>query len=237
MRYWKNPEISYRPGKPRNSVFADGEPISQHWESVARENLLGVGPFPALFHYPGTYILYLLRSPESKDLFVRLARGEKIAQCPRCQYREGGEPCCAAAGLEDEWWDEEGVFIGPEEYDPETGWEDIPDCQCKCRCLTLPVFQNRRAIGGPGTLDLFWQRESAKYLVAAVQYVASDEDKDLVITHMHVAPEFQRNRINSFMVDQLVEKHPDRELYFHDLTNQGRAFMDSYGGQDFEDKA
>ena len=89
-------------------------------------------------------------------------------------------------------------------------------------------------IGGPGTLDMFWSKAASKMLVGAVQYVASDEDSDLIVTHMVVREPYQRNRINSFMIDQLVEKYPTRKLYFHDLTNQGRRFMESYGGEEFE---
>lgn len=236
MHYWKNPKIDYRRGEDRNQALADGDPINQHWERISQENLLSLGPFPPILHYPGTYILYFLSDPDSKSLFKRVAQGEKMPICARCEFQAGGDPCCPAAALEFEWWDDGGSYIGPEEYDPETGWEEIPDCECKCQCFRLPIFQNRRAIGGPGTLDMFWENPSTRNLIAAVQYTASPEDQDLIITHMVVRDPYQRNRINSYMIDQLLQQYPDRELYFHDLTDQGRSFMQSYGGRDFDDR-
>jgi len=231
----RNPNLSIQDGSAR----ADGEPIAAAWNEIAEENVLVIGPFKGVDAYlmgPGVHILYLFRSPSGKELFKRIAMGEEMPKCARCLFRANEEePCCQAAEAELDWFDEDtGDYIGPEEYDPDTGWEDFPECECKCQCLYLPLFQNRRAIGGPGTLDVFWKAKSTDYLVGAVQFVAEEDSSDLIITHMMVREEFQRNRINSFMIELIQDRYPGRKLYFHDLTDQGRKFMLGYGGEELK---
>ena len=104
--------------------------------------------------------------------------------------------------------------------------------------LLMPLFQMRQKIGGIGTIPAFWKGQAAKkFLVGAVQYwVPKDVDEHgdiLVVTHMAVSWQYRRNKVNAYMFDHLAEKYPDKEIYFHELTEMGRSFMDSYGGQEY----
>ena len=237
-----NPEITSRDGL---FVFADDIPFTKaSRKELEDENILVVGPFPLILHYPNTYILYFFKSPEGKALFERILSGEEMPECKRCLWRKTEEtPCCEAAAAEFEWWTEDGDYIGPPEYE-----DDPPECECACECIRIPVFHLRRALGGPGTIEMFWQNASTQYLVGAVQYVIGKEpapddpdyeklkDQDfnyLLVTHMAVSTEFQRNKVNTFMIDLLVSHYPHRILYFDDPTDQGRAFMDAYGGSEW----
>ena len=215
-------------------VFAGDEPIREAWDEVADDNIMTVGPFPPIMHYPGTHILYLFEDPDSKELFRELFTNAQREECKRCLWRKTEEvPCCSSAEYEFTWYDDDGNYIGPKKYDPDEGWEEFPECECKCECLYPPIFQNRQPIGGIGTINMFWDIAASKHLVGAVQFVASDDDNDLMITHMAVKDPYRRNRINSFMIDQVVKKYPHRKLSFHDPTPLGRKFMESYGGEEW----
>jgi hypothetical protein len=227
--YFRNPKL-HPPGK-RGYVRAGRKNIKNAWKAVADENLLVIGPFPPIFHAPGTHILYLLKDPADMKIFNNMLRG-KTEECMKCSWNKNGPtPCCEASRLEVEWYDQGGTYIGPSRYDPDTGYDDPPECECECECLRIPVFQMRRMIGGPGTLEMFWDMAASKLLAGAVQFIV--EDKDLVITHMVVDNPYQRNRINSFMIDQVQKEYPERNLLFHDLTDKGRSFMEGYGGAEY----
>lgn len=104
--------------------------------------------------------------------------------------------------------------------------------------LRMPVFQSRDKLGGIGTIPRFWKEQTAKkFLVGAVQYwIPKDVDEYgdiIVVTHMAVSWQYRRNKVNAYMFDYLSEKYPGKEIYFHDLTEAGRAFMDSYGGYEY----
>ncbi len=93
----------------------------------------------------------------------------------------------------------------------------------------MAVFQNRRGIGMPGTLDAFWRRKDAKpltkLLAGALQFI--DDDK-LYLTHMSVRSKWRRNRLNWLMVEEVRESYPSLELVFDDPTDMGRKFMRKY---------
>lgn len=97
---------------------------------------------------------------------------------------------------------------------------------------TVPIFPVRLPVGfGPGSLERFWKVKTSKLLVGAIQFSVTDDQ--IVITHMSVKPKYRRNRVNSFMIDEIKKTFPDKGLFFHELTKQGRAFMKKYGGQEF----
>ena len=54
------------------------------------------------------------------------------------------------------------------------------------------------------------------------------DDKELIIQMMSVRNPYRKNRINSFMLDQLKENFPGRELVFEDPTDDGWKFIANY---------
>jgi len=97
----------------------------------------------------------------------------------------------------------------------------------------MAVFPARRAISGPGTIEMFWKNPFTRKLAGAVQFIKLDEST-IVITHMAVKPKWRRSRLNWKMMDELKQRYPDKILKFHDLTNEGRAFMTAYGGEEYK---
>lgn len=100
----------------------------------------------------------------------------------------------------------------------------------------MAVFQNRRGISSPSTLDAFWRRKDAKpltkLLAGAMQFIpikkAGDGWKRAVyITHMSVRSKWRRNRLNWLMVEEarLGENLP---VIFDDPTDMGEKFMRKY---------
>lgn len=94
----------------------------------------------------------------------------------------------------------------------------------------MPIFSQRRAIGGPGTLEMFWKnpetRPATKMLAGALQFIP--EDDALYITHMSVQPAWRRNRLNWLMVEGVRLRDPERPIVFDDPTEMGKKFMRSY---------
>lgn len=100
----------------------------------------------------------------------------------------------------------------------------------------LPIFALRRPLGQRrGTIEMFWSVKNSRYLVGAVQFIANPDNNDLILTHMAVRPKYRRHKINTFMINEIRKTFPDRKLYFHELTEQGRAFMVQYGGEEWRD--
>lgn len=95
------------------------------------------------------------------------------------------------------------------------------------------IYPLRRAMGGPGTIEMFWRnshnRPLLKLLVGAVQYYA--HDGKLVITHMSVRPKWRRHGLNSLMVDNIASSHPGSEVIYDDPTEMGKRFMRGRGIQ------
>jgi hypothetical protein len=96
----------------------------------------------------------------------------------------------------------------------------------------MPIFPQRRGIGGPGTLHMFWNNKenkpATKLLAAALQYVPTDDA--LYITHMSVRPKWRRNRMNWLMVEAARSNYPDLPVVFDDPTEMGKKFIRKYEG-------
>jgi hypothetical protein len=54
------------------------------------------------------------------------------------------------------------------------------------------------------------------------------DDKELIIQMMSVRNPYRKNRINSFMIDELKQKFPSHELVFEDPTDDGWKFIANY---------
>jgi GNAT superfamily N-acetyltransferase len=91
--------------------------------------------------------------------------------------------------------------------------------------------RRRRAMFGPGTLDMFWQNPKTKaltkLLAGAVQYVVLG--KEVMITHMSVRPKWRRNGINTLMIEAIEATNPGKPLVYEDPTDMGKKFMASRG--------
>ncbi len=97
----------------------------------------------------------------------------------------------------------------------------------------LPFFMLRRPIGGIGTLDQFWKNKIAKkYLAVAIQFFV--EDDKIVLCFMTVKPKYRRNRLNTHMIAEIIREFPGKELFFHEPTKDGWAFMKQYGGKEIK---
>lgn len=96
----------------------------------------------------------------------------------------------------------------------------------------VAVFpRRRRAMFGPGTLDMFWQNRETKaltkLLAGAVQYVVLDDQ--VMITHMSVRPKWRRNGLNTLMIEDIEATNPGKPLVYEDPTDMGKKFMASRG--------
>jgi hypothetical protein len=102
----------------------------------------------------------------------------------------------------------------------------------------FPVFPNRRAIGGPGTINMFWKsskqkRRFLKAIAGAVQFIVEPNSDVVIITHMATKRGWKRRGVNSAMISKIMRKYPDRRIVYHGLTDQGRKFMQSFGGEEY----
>lgn len=90
-----------------------------------------------------------------------------------------------------------------------------------------PLFPLRRAIGGPGTLDMFLKNKGAKKVIAAVQYYV--HENDLVVTHMVVRPKWRRHHLNKLIVDMIIADVRPSNIWWDEPTDMGLKFMKGYG--------
>jgi len=95
-----------------------------------------------------------------------------------------------------------------------------------------PLFHRHRpAYGGhPGTLEAFWKNRATSKMMAAVQYYADGDT--LVVTHMTVKPKWRRNRVNTFLVDWVMNHVGTKRVVFEEPTEEGGKFMKTYGGSE-----
>lgn len=102
----------------------------------------------------------------------------------------------------------------------------------------LPFFMLRRPIGGIGSIPQFWKNKIAKkYIAGAIQFFV--EPDKIVLCFMTVKPKFRRNRLNTHMINEIVNQFtvgPDgpRDLFFHEPTKDGWAYMKYYGGKEIK---
>jgi len=93
---------------------------------------------------------------------------------------------------------------------------------------TIPLFGYRRDFMGPGTIDQLWRTAFAKrHVIGAAKFTV--EENRVIVTHMAVKKAFRRNRINTFMLEKLQEEYPGKAIQFHELTEEGRGFMEAWG--------
>ena len=104
--------------------------------------------------------------------------------------------------------------------------------------LSPPVFALRNAIGGKGTIPMFWKNKATKpltkKLAGAVQYIADPAKDYAIITHVATKRGWRRRKVSSAMIKYLENRHPDKRLYGQDLTDTGRKFMEAYGGEEYK---
>jgi len=88
----------------------------------------------------------------------------------------------------------------------------------------LPLFPHQR-LGDLGTLDAFWQAPLARNtLMAAIQFIPTSQG--IIVTHMAVKPKWQRQGINSRMVDCIKRRFPQHQITFHQPTEMGKKFIE-----------
>jgi len=96
----------------------------------------------------------------------------------------------------------------------------------------FPRYRSRYATRG--TLDMFWEQPATKKMVAGVQFFM--DGTKLVITHMAVRPKWRRSRINTWLLDLIVEGAKATSVEFEEPTSEGTEFMRSYGGREYKPK-
>lgn len=109
--------------------------------------------------------------------------------------------------------------------------DDRPAIVDDVKAGKVAIYPRRRAVGGPGTLDMFWRSRNVKsitkLLVGAVQYAVLDDK--VVITHMSVLPKWRRNRLNTLMIEAIAQDHPGMPFEYDAPTDMGEKFMTSRG--------
>ena len=99
--------------------------------------------------------------------------------------------------------------------------------------IAPPLFPLRRAIGGPGTLEMFLKNKAVKKVIAAVQYYTYKGD--VIITHMVVRSKWRRAHINKLLIVTIIDYTQPVNIWWDDPTEMGRGFIWGYGqGQDIE---
>jgi len=103
---------------------------------------------------------------------------------------------------------------------------------------TIPLFSQWAPMGSPGTIGMFWRHKLSRKLAGAVQWFPDEEvdgerwwppEPAIVVTHMTTKPQWRRTGVNSRMMRHLSDSFPGRPILFHDLTPDGRAFMEGSG--------
>lgn len=103
----------------------------------------------------------------------------------------------------------------------------------------MPLFLDRKPIGGRGTLDMFLQHKmTKKHLLGGLMFRVPTELDDeyatvkdrIIVSHMAVVPKARRKGLNTLMLDEVKQAFPGREIYYYDLTENGEAFRQKYGG-------
>jgi hypothetical protein len=112
----------------------------------------------------------------------------------------------------------------------------------------IPIFQQHLPmqvvwrVGG--SISLFWKHPIArKYIASAVQFHFEDwkttrkpeGERVMVLTHMAVKPRYRRNKLNTLLIDYLIASEKPEVVVFHDPTKDGKAFMETYGGEEYHD--
>jgi len=99
-----------------------------------------------------------------------------------------------------------------------------------------PIYQDSRAVHGPGTIELFWRNKiSRECLVGALQFHLRKADSSMIVTHMSVKRPFRRQGVNSFMLE-VAKRSFDPEVksvLFYGLTVDGEKFMKAWGGEEY----
>lgn len=89
------------------------------------------------------------------------------------------------------------------------------------------IYPNRRALGGPGTISLFWSRRAkTKGIIAAVQFFTQEDT--LVVTHMSIRPKWRRNRLIMLMIRYLMDDYETTRVEFVEPTEDGEKFAKSF---------
>lgn len=118
---------------------------------------------------------------------------------------------------------------------------DRPAVIDRIKSQDLAIFQPHVPLHllwrGTGSISLFWKHSLAKkYLAGALQYHFETwpSGEVLVLTHMAVKSKWRRNKLNSLMIDFLHSEYPNHRILFHELTQDGKAFMKVYGGEEYQ---
>jgi hypothetical protein len=97
----------------------------------------------------------------------------------------------------------------------------------KAGTIVPPIFPLRRGIAGPGTLEIFLKTKSAKKVIAAVQYYTYEGD--LFVTHMVVRSKWRRARLNTLLINAIIDDTKPVNIWWDDPTREGEKFMAGYG--------
>ena len=90
---------------------------------------------------------------------------------------------------------------------------------------------------GSGSIPIFWKHSLAKkYLAGALQYHFETwpSGEVLVLTHMAVKFKWRRNKLNTLMINFLRSEHPNHRILFHEPTQDGKAFIAAFGGEEYQ---
>jgi len=75
----------------------------------------------------------------------------------------------------------------------------------------------------------FWGHRLSKKVAGAAQWHPDKGRKVIVVAYMTSKPEWRRLGVNTLLMDYLARMHPGYTIQFHDLTDEGRAFMEGSG--------
>lgn len=85
--------------------------------------------------------------------------------------------------------------------------------------------------GGNPITDVWkrqFQKPGTQHILGLLQ--GHSDEGHIYIDMMSVRSKWQRNRINSLMIDALRKQYPEAKLSFSDATDKGRKFISSYTG-------
>lgn len=98
--------------------------------------------------------------------------------------------------------------------------------------LTFPIL-HRSNMFNVSPINDVWKRSrkrlGSEHVIGIVEGFYDEDKKTIRIEMMSVRPTFKRNRVNTLMIDAIVDALPGAELLFEDPTDDGYVFMKSYG--------
>ena len=114
--------------------------------------------------------------------------------------------------------------------------EDLERIKTNAQGGDFPIYPARRAIGGHGTLEMFWRRRRATRGILGAVQAHPVVGAGLMVTHMSVRPSWRRNRLNSHIINLVMDSHFCHSVEYSEPTQLGKLFIRKGYNAESEDR-